>query len=356
MHGSAERNQNMNSLEMEFNPHCYLCGKPGALLYQNLQDRLFGVPGQFDIKSCKTCELLWMDPRPSLRDIHKCYENYYTHEEPAKDQTDVRHRFLAPLRDNLRNIILCGAYGYKHLHRRHRFCWLGTALATIPILRTRATFDLRERFLPYNSCNTRLIVDLGCGRGDYLKRMKDLGWNVLGIEPDPVSAQLAKKNGIDIFNGPLDKTGLADESADQITMQHVIEHLPNPIAYISECHRILKKGGRLVIYTPNLDSLGHRMFRESWLHLDPPRHLHLFSPKSLQAVLEKSPFNKFRIGTTCHPAKNTYDNSVIISKYQNVEGNPIPQIGRTFFSVLERFICLVGMNAGENIEAVAWKD
>jgi len=186
--------------------------------------------------------------------------------------------------------------------------------------------------------------------------MKDLGWNVLGIEPDPVSAQLAEGNGINIFNGTLEKAALEEESADQVTMQHVIEHLSDPIAYVKECHRILKKGGRLVIYTPNLYSLGHRIFRESWLHLDPPRHLHLFSPMSLQSALEKSPFKKFRIGTTCHPAKNIYDNSVIILKHGNVKDKAIPQKGRTLFSVLETLICSFGVCGGEDIEAVAWKD
>jgi len=346
----------MKSLQMEDNPNCYLCGKPGELLYQNLNDRLFGVVGQFNVKICKSCRLLWMDPRPSLRDIPKCYENYYTHEDPSDAQFYSNHRTLASLRDNLRSIILCGLYGYRHLHSRHHFCWLGPALANIPVLKRRATFDLRERFLPYNNHKNGLILDIGCGRGDYLKQMKGLGWNVLGVEPDPVSAQLARSNGINIFNGTLGEAELDEESVDQVTMQHVIEHLIDPLAYVKECYRILKKGGRLVIYTPNLHSLGHRKFHKSWLALDPPRHLYVFSPQSLKSVFDRSPFRKYQISTSTHLAKQIYDSSIVISKHGSVKGNATPQKGRVLFSILERIFCLVGLNGGEDIEAVAWKD
>lgn len=346
----------MNSLEMDANPHCYLCGKAGEILYQDLKDRLFGVTGQFNIKSCKTCELLWIDPRPSIKDIPKCYEKYYTHEDPIEVQQYSNKRSLGSLRDNLRNIILCGFYGYKQLHSQHHFCWLGPALANIPIMKRRATFDLRERFIPYNNHENRLILDIGCGRGDYLKRMKDLGWNVLGIEPDPVSAQLAKSKGINIFNGPLEKAGLEEESADQITMQHVLEHLIDPLVYLKECHRILKKGGRLVIYTPNLNSLGHRIFRQSWRGLEPPRHLYVFSTRSLKSLFDKSLFKRYQIGTSPHLAKQIYDNSVNISTHGNVNSNASPQQGRTLFGMLERVICLFGVRCGEEMKAVAWKD
>ncbi len=341
---------------MEDNPDCYLCGKPGELLYQSLKDRLFGVAGWFNIKICKACKLLWMDPRPSLSDIPKCYENYYTHEEPIAAQPCSDHRLLASLRDNLRSIILCGFYGYQHLHSRHHCCWLGPLLANIPVLKRRATFDLRERFLHYNNHGNGLILDIGCGRGDYLKRMKDLGWNVLGIEPDPVSAQLAKSNGINIINGTLEDARLDDEIVDQVTMQHVIEHLVDPLAYVKECHRILKKGGRFIIYTPNLNSLFHRKFHKSWYALDPPRHLYIFSPKSLKLLFDKSPFRKYQISNAPHLAKQIYDNSVIISRHGSVTGNATPQKGRTLYSVLEKLACLFGINAGEDIEAVAWKD
>jgi len=95
----------------------------------------------------------------------------------------------------LRKAILCGYFGYRHLHPVHDlWCESGTLLAKIPFLRYRAVYDdLRERFPRWIEREDRLIIDVGCGRGDYLRRMKELGWNVLGIEPDRDAAELAKK-------------------------------------------------------------------------------------------------------------------------------------------------------------------
>ena len=54
-----------------------------------------------------------------------------------------------------------------------------------------------------------------------------------------------------------------------------------------ECRRILKPQGKLVVVTPNLASQGHHAFREAWVHLDPPRHLYLFSPVTLRDCCER---------------------------------------------------------------------
>jgi SAM-dependent methyltransferase len=202
-----------------------------------------------------------------------------------------------------------------------------------------------------------LLIDIGCGRGDYLKRMKDLGWNVLGIEPDPASVVLAKKRGIPVVNGTLDEARLPEDTADQITMQHVIEHLPDPATAIHECFRLLRKGGRLVIYTPNNESLGSRVFQRSWLSLDPPRHLFVFSSRSMASLLKKSSFRKWSIHTVPVSAAKIYDNSFLISEYLKIDGNisVLPQRGRTTFAAKEALLCRLGMPYGEEIESIAYR-
>ena len=61
---------------------CYLCGNEGKLLYGSLKDRLFGSPGEWNLKKCTNseCGLVWLDPMPLEEDIGKAYQNYYTHE------------------------------------------------------------------------------------------------------------------------------------------------------------------------------------------------------------------------------------------------------------------------------------
>jgi len=348
----------MDSVRMEPFPLCILCGAQGEPLYGDLPDRLFGVPGFFQVKQCKACRLVWLDPRPIPEDLPKCYETYYTHSEIPTEEKESPHRPCASVRDALRVAILCGYFGYRHLHDWHVLCRFGPLMAKIPFLRYRAVYDdLRERFPHYRKRPDNLLIDIGCGRGDYLKRMKDLGWNVLGIEPDTASVALAKKKGIPVVNGTLDEARLPEDTADQITMQHVIEHLSNPAAAIHECFRLLRKGGRLVIYTPNNESLGSRVFQRSWLSLDPPRHLFVFSSRSMASLLKKSSFREWSIHTVPVSAAKIYDNSFLISKYLKIDGNipVLPQWGRTTFAAKEALLCRLGMPYGEEIEAIAYR-
>jgi 2-polyprenyl-3-methyl-5-hydroxy-6-metoxy-1,4-benzoquinol methylase len=56
---------------------------------------------------------------------------------------------------------------------------------------------------------------------------------------------------------------------DAITMSHVIEHVPDPLASLDKCRRLLRLGGYLVLSTPNVRSLGHQRFGQSWRGLEP---------------------------------------------------------------------------------------
>jgi hypothetical protein len=59
-------------------PECSLCGTRGEPLYAGLTDRLFGAPGEWNLKCCSNsgCGLIWLDPMPLEDDIGKAYENY----------------------------------------------------------------------------------------------------------------------------------------------------------------------------------------------------------------------------------------------------------------------------------------
>jgi SAM-dependent methyltransferase len=90
---------------------------------------------------------------------------------------------------------------------------------------------------------------------------------------------------------------------DAITFSHVIEHLPNPLDSLQRSLRLLKPGGRLVVVTPNGQSLGARYFGPDWVAWDPPRHLHVFTPRSLRRLLLGSGFRIGREWTTGRSAR-----------------------------------------------------
>src|SRR5260370_24130228 len=77
---------------------CYICGTGGDPLYQYLEDRYWGAPGQWSLKKCRndSCGLVWLDPMPVQEDIARAYQDYYTHwdAKAATPARGFRRRFL----------------------------------------------------------------------------------------------------------------------------------------------------------------------------------------------------------------------------------------------------------------------
>jgi SAM-dependent methyltransferase len=134
------------------------------------------------------------------------------------------------------------------------------------------------------------VLDIGCGNGGFLWQMRSLGWDVCGVEPDPKSAVHARAAGLDVRDGLLQQQSLPDAHFDAIVMNHVIEHLHDPVGTLRRCWKLLKPGGRIALTPPNLGSRGYQIFGADWLALDPPRHLILFTEDSLRRALEACGF------------------------------------------------------------------
>jgi 2-polyprenyl-3-methyl-5-hydroxy-6-metoxy-1,4-benzoquinol methylase len=135
------------------------------------------------------------------------------------------------------------------------------------------------------------VLDVGCGSGELLHRLAERGWAVEGVDSDPTSVERARARGFRVLLGSLEEQGYPSGSFDAVTMSHVIEHVPDPTALLAEAHRILKPGGLLVVVTPNGRSLGHRLFRDDWFPLEPPRHLYVFNVPALREVAARSGFS-----------------------------------------------------------------
>jgi SAM-dependent methyltransferase len=149
-----------------------------------------------------------------------------------------------------------------------------------------------------NGARPGRLLDLGCGSGKFLRDMRELGWDVAGVDPDPkVASYLRHQYGLDVHQGSLEDAHIAEASFDVVTMNNVIEHLPDPIRTLQAVRRVLRPGGKLVVLTPNIDSMASRAFLSSWVHWDPPRHLFLFSNKTLPMAVQRAGFH-IRSSTT----------------------------------------------------------
>jgi 2-polyprenyl-3-methyl-5-hydroxy-6-metoxy-1,4-benzoquinol methylase len=108
------------------------------------------------------------------------------------------------------------------------------------------------------------LLEIGCGDGRFLKLARDRGWQVAGVELSAQAVNMARqKYGLNVLSGPLEEVaqGLKNLSFDIIIMWGVIEHLQNPLQALKIAKSLLRKGGVLIIYTPNANSIFHRLAR-----------------------------------------------------------------------------------------------
>jgi SAM-dependent methyltransferase len=135
---------------------------------------------------------------------------------------------------------------------------------------------------------TGRIFDMGCGRGSFLKIMKQDGWAVQGLELNKALAEsIQAAHQIPVLSGDLLKAKLPPGSFEVITISHVLEHVRRPRQIIEECYRLLRPGGLLVISIPHIGSLQSRLGGRVWFHLDVPNHLHHFTEKGLLDLVTK---------------------------------------------------------------------
>lgn len=100
------------------------------------------------------------------------------------------------------------------------------------------------------------ILDIGCGIGVFLRIARQNGWNANGVEVSTTAARYAReKYGLNVHEGSIETCQLEDENFDACTLWDVIEHIENPIIALREISHKIRKGGLLIIKTPNELSL-----------------------------------------------------------------------------------------------------
>lgn len=270
-------------------PSCISCGAEGRLLYQDLKDRLFSIQGGWRMLQCSNtaCDLHWLDPAPLPELLPSFYEQYHTHTAEPLGGT-AKRVFTQSV-----NAFLSAKYGYQATTagpgRIGR--WL---IQFIPTLRD----DASARVFWLSRIVRGRLLEVGFGNGATLARLSDFGWDVVGVEFDAVSVNLARTLGLDARIGSIEDAAFPSGTFDAVVASHLIEHLSDPQGFLRECRRVLKADGRLVLTTPNASSLGHRLFAANWRGLEPPRHLHIFGPKALSALARNAGFKDVKVTTT----------------------------------------------------------
>ena len=310
---------------------CPICYGEGDEFYRDLLDRMYHIGGRWCFYHCERCGILWLNPRTKLNHISDLYLDYYTH----SDTQNVEYQNITR-----RTSYLSIMKSYLLPHRDH---------------------ELSEvRNMQLSDIQPGKLLDIGCGDGSFLVRMRKVGWDVAGVEPDPIAASIARdKNGINIISDSIRNVYIPAHSFDAITLSHVIEHIPDTSELIRICYRLLRDRGVVSIITPNISSLGHQIFKDAWFGLEPPRHFILFRQDILIDLLIKNGFRINKSRTFSRWAAGMYDLSSNISTSGSALGdfsNALSyQIRKVFFMFVEYWGNLLIGNIGEEIAILAEK-
>lgn len=179
-------------------------------------------------------------------------------------------------------------------------------------------------------CKPGTVLDIGCGSGFFLTYLRSRGWQVYGLETAEEHVAFARETlGLShVLMQAWPVTNGNFRNYDAVSMIHLIEHMPDPITALIAAHHSLCKGGALLLETPNIDSWPARIFGPQWVTLDAPRHMVIFSPKSLARCLRSAGFEEIRM-TTYSPSTMEWSESLrylLNKKRQKDRGGALPVV------------------------------
>ncbi len=227
---------------------CIICGCGDMEFLFRTWDRHYGIKGEYNIARCRQCGLIFLDPMLSELELRRLYPDDYYAYQPAVTRTSWIRK-------------------------------IGKRLFRLPIPTHDPAFPAPGT-----------VLDVGCGSGEYLLKMRKKGWRVFGVEPSRAAVIAGQNDGLKIFHGTVTQATFPDRFFDYVRANHSFEHMPNPHQALAEISRILKPHGKLFIGLPNTASLEFRLFKQYWWHLCVPVHAYGYSLGNIQSILAQHGF------------------------------------------------------------------
>jgi SAM-dependent methyltransferase len=238
---------------------CLYCGSSDSELVDSARDYLTDNTLSFHVVQCRDCGLAYTSPRPVFADLLKYFypEEYVCYEE------------ISPL---------------GHWRERQKY---------------RARMKVLDPFIPKKG----RILDIGCGRGEFLSHLKKLtDWELFACEPKQEITEKVSSRGIAVQNMEVIEAGFAPNFFNAITMSHTLEHVPDPMNTLREIYRILEPGGIFLSEQPDFGSSMRKIFRGDWWGYHLPRHLTHFDFSTLTRSLKNVGFEIKYIRSCIRPA------------------------------------------------------
>jgi SAM-dependent methyltransferase len=242
---------------------------------------------------CRSCGLVWTNPRPSAADMNVYYETAY--------RADYKGQAAPPLRKIVRGFL--GAADRRTMLR-----------ALLEATLEGAPYESSGR-APLLGVPPRML-DVGCGAGELVYLMRRDGVEASGLEPGIEFAEFARTVlGVPIQTAAVGAATVAGASLDLVTMFHALEHVPDPRSVMNTARGWLKRGGRLVVEVPNIAALV-----QAPSHQYHYAHLHHFTGSTLGALGEAA-------GLRLVDTRYTDDRGNVLCVFERRDDEPRPPVG-----------------------------
>jgi 2-polyprenyl-3-methyl-5-hydroxy-6-metoxy-1,4-benzoquinol methylase len=195
-------------------------------------------------------------------------------------------------------------------HTNEKKGWFNMAYQAIRSYAIKNKIALIKRI---SGLDQPVLLDIGCGTGEFLSACKKSGWQVAGVEPGEKARKMAIENHqLEISDEAFLNT--TDLRFDVITMWHVLEHVHDLNGRLDQVHTLLKQNGKLIIAVPNPTAADAKMYGPMWAAWDVPRHLYHFKPAVMKRLMSNHGFRH----VSSYPMKfDAYYVSLLSTGYQH---------------------------------------
>ena len=242
---------------------CRICNNSSHNEILKIREMYFGTREVFDYLNCSNCSCLQLLNPPIDYAVHYP-KDYFTFQQKHEGKIkSILNRFrdrTAMGENSFLGDLLFKRYGMPVYVERMKIAGVG----------------LKDS-----------ILDVGCGKGILLHKMKESGFeNVLGTDPF-IDETITYKNGLKILKKDFNEL---EGKYDFIMFNHSFEHMEHPFEVMKQSNRLLNKNKFLLLRIPVADSYAFNYYKENWCSLDAPRHLFLHTKESIKILAQDSGF------------------------------------------------------------------
>jgi len=289
---------------------CISCESNEQRFLFEVKGRLHGVEvsSTFTYVQCKQCGLVFMQPQIPSEQLKEFYATDYAPHQVVKlsenKETDPKKSWY---------------------RRMSTYLYDQRSIAYVPSF-IREALNIKSR-----------VLDVGCGNGRFLNDLKkETGCQTFGVDISDLAVNAAKESyDLEIIKGTTEDLTFPNDSFDLITAWWSLAHVYDPVEELQRFLKFLKGDGYCILGIPNFNSFNAKFFKGRWFHLDPPRHLYIFSPHSITNILKNNGFSVKKILYSRQPS------GLICSVRHVLHGNFVTS--NKFHPFLSKLLFFVGI-------------